>query len=187
MSGVLTMSGLLELVQEWQTLVIHERLANRSWDSLTEEQRAIKVGTEYQRSTRRINLEHRVLDLDLPPAAPLAGAELEQEKRIEDLTLERDRLAHELRLLREAVGAPAPLPWHHIETGGVYTEVCRAELRSTITVHGADLVVYRGTDGRLWARDADEFLERFTQLEGWLKAEPASLSSDTPERSGGEG
>ena len=49
--------------------------------------------------------------------------------------------------------------WRHVKRGTLYTEIGRAELQDATgsVVEGCSLVVYRGTDGRLWARQEDEF------------------------------
>lgn len=79
------------------------------------------------------------------------------------------------------------LPWHHIETGAVYVEVCRAQVQANTGAldEGDEVVVYLGADGQAHVREADEFLERFTQLAGWLHAESdvpaAPPESITPE------
>ncbi|MBZ9712159.1 hypothetical protein [Deinococcus multiflagellatus] len=51
------------LVNEWRELLIQERVANKSWDSLTEEERRIPFSTAYSREQARISLERRVLNL----------------------------------------------------------------------------------------------------------------------------
>ncbi|MDA8251646.1 MAG: DUF1653 domain-containing protein [Rhodospirillales bacterium] len=56
--------------------------------------------------------------------------------------------------------------WRHRKRGTTYTVVGRAELQmATDLVDGAELVIYRGEDGRLWARQVDEFEDgRFEQV-----------------------
>lgn len=190
MSGQLTVSGLFDLVREWQTLVIQERLANRSWDSMTEEQRRIPLGTEYQRGTRRIELEKRLLDLDLPPAGTLAGAEAEATlalfATVQDLTLERDQLALELQQLKDAA-RPAPLSDHRRKNAeaicGVLTDEWQASMplwRASGLKYGTALVALHDAVGLGWA-------ERKEPARKATKAffRRASIPSDTPERSGG--
>jgi hypothetical protein len=49
--------------------------------------------------------------------------------------------------------------WRHIKRGTLYTEIGRAELQivNWNVVKGSRLVIYRGEDGKLWARQEDEF------------------------------
>lgn len=49
--------------------------------------------------------------------------------------------------------------WRHIKRGTVYTEIGRAELQDATgsVTEGCSLVIYRGDDGKLWARQEDEF------------------------------
>lgn len=57
--------------------------------------------------------------------------------------------------------------WRHLKRGTVYTEVCRAQIQiATVdVVEGSDMVVYRGEDGRLWAREEGEFEDgRFEEV-----------------------
>jgi hypothetical protein len=57
--------------------------------------------------------------------------------------------------------------WRHVKRGTVYEEIGRAELQiATLDlVDGSDLVIYRGEDGKLWARQEDEFLDgRFVEI-----------------------
>lgn len=56
--------------------------------------------------------------------------------------------------------------WKHAKRGTVYEVIAHAELQmSADLVDGTELVVYRGEDGRLWAREEEEFLDgRFTEL-----------------------
>ncbi len=56
--------------------------------------------------------------------------------------------------------------YRHKKRGTVYTEIGRAELQmASELVDGAELVVYRGDDGKLWAREVSEFLDgRFEEL-----------------------
>lgn len=57
--------------------------------------------------------------------------------------------------------------WRHKVRGTIYTEIGRAELQmSRDLVEGATLVIYRGEDGKLWARQEDEFEDgRFVAIE----------------------
>lgn len=50
--------------------------------------------------------------------------------------------------------------WRHKKRGSTYTVVGTAEVQSSNPVNEGDrLVVYRGEDGRLWARPVDEFTD----------------------------
>lgn len=58
--------------------------------------------------------------------------------------------------------------WKHKKRGTVYAELGRAELQiATLeVVEGSELVIYRGEDGKLWAREASEFEDgRFEKME----------------------
>lgn len=57
--------------------------------------------------------------------------------------------------------------WRHEKRGTVYREIGRAELQiATLdVVEGSCLVIYRGADGKLWARQEDEFEDgRFVEM-----------------------
>ena len=56
--------------------------------------------------------------------------------------------------------------WRHVERGTVYEEIGRAELQAAMDlIEGDTLVIYRGEDGKLWARQEDEFEDgRFEAL-----------------------
>jgi hypothetical protein len=55
-------------------------------------------------------------------------------------------------------GAAARRTWRHKVCGTVYEEIGTAELRATNVVdEGALLTIYRGEDGKWWARRASEF------------------------------
>lgn len=57
--------------------------------------------------------------------------------------------------------------WRHVGRGTTYTEVGRAELQVSagFVEEGDTLVVYRGTDGKLWARPQHEFCDgRFEEV-----------------------
>lgn len=56
--------------------------------------------------------------------------------------------------------------YRHKKRGTTYTQVCVAVLQAEIPCHeSAALVVYRGEDGRFWARPHDEFHDgRFEAL-----------------------
>ena len=48
--------------------------------------------------------------------------------------------------------------WRHKKRGTVYTEIGTAELQmATDLVDGSFLTIYQGDDGKLWARQEDEF------------------------------
>lgn len=49
--------------------------------------------------------------------------------------------------------------WRHVERGTEYAEVGRVTLQAATgpAAEGDTLVIYRGADGRLWAREAHEF------------------------------
>ena len=59
--------------------------------------------------------------------------------------------------------------WRHLTRGTVYTEVGRAELQHSLgrpPQEGDRLVIYRGEDGRLWARAEAEFEDgRFERVQ----------------------
>ena len=53
-----------------------------------------------------------------------------------------------------------PTLWRHKKRGTVYTEVCRAHLQTAQRSSLDDLsilVVYRGENGQMWAREESEF------------------------------
>jgi len=78
---------------------------------------------------------------------------------------------------RKARAALATLPalptpdagrhWKHVKRGTTYAEIGRAELQaSQDVVEGVTLVIYRGDDGKLWARQEDEFEDgRFEEVQ----------------------
>ena len=48
--------------------------------------------------------------------------------------------------------------WRHRKRGTYYQEIGRAELQAEGPIReGAMLVIYRGDDAKLWAREASEF------------------------------
>jgi hypothetical protein len=48
--------------------------------------------------------------------------------------------------------------WRHVKRGTLYLEVGRAELQAAADViEGMTFVIYRDKDGKLWARQEDEF------------------------------
>jgi hypothetical protein len=61
------------------------------------------------------------------------------------------------------------IKWRHVKRGSIYTEVGRAELQAAtanIIEEGTTLVIYRGEDGKLWARGEDEFTDgRFERID----------------------
>lgn len=68
--------------------------------------------------------------------------------------------------------------YRHVKRGTTYQVVGAAELQATAyNVHEGDkLTIYRGQDGKLWARHEDEFHDgRFEQVEGTHPAPPADL------------
>lgn len=58
--------------------------------------------------------------------------------------------------------------WRHKKRGSSYVELGRAELQAsnpTLLKEGAEIVFYRGVDGKLWCRAAAEFEDgRFEKL-----------------------
>ncbi|ADZ70685.1 DUF1653 domain-containing protein [Polymorphum gilvum] len=51
--------------------------------------------------------------------------------------------------------------WRHRKTGGTYTIIGQCRIEAT----GADAFLYQGTDGTIWARPKEEFLDgRFERL-----------------------
>lgn len=72
-----------------------------------------------------------------------------------------------LSVLKTAALATPPAPagaWHHTKTGNMYTEVGRAHLcvSDACPQEGDEIVIYQGADGRLWAREDQDFRRRFT-------------------------
>ena len=66
-----------------------------------------------------------------------------------------------------APALPSETRWRHRKRGSVYTQVGVASVQSTVPIgEPDDLLIYRGEDGRLWARPLREFLERFDPVEG---------------------
>ena len=59
--------------------------------------------------------------------------------------------------------------WRHKKRGTTYVEVGRAVLQASnpaLLQEGTQIVIYRGTDGKLWCRSAAEFEDgRFERLE----------------------
>lgn len=64
--------------------------------------------------------------------------------------------------------------WRHVKRGTFYTEIGRAELQMAAdVVDGSELVIYRGNDGKWWARQEDEFYDgRF------IVAPPATAATE---------
>lgn len=57
--------------------------------------------------------------------------------------------------------------WRHKRRGLVFTEICRVELHSATStvIAGSTLVIYRGANGKLWAREEGEFEDgRFEEV-----------------------
>lgn len=57
--------------------------------------------------------------------------------------------------------------WRHVKRGSTYVEIGRAEVQaSTGPINeGDEIVIYRGTDGRIWARKVREFEDgRFEEI-----------------------
>ena len=57
--------------------------------------------------------------------------------------------------------------WRHVQRGTEYAEVARAELQDATgwVVEGCTLVIYRGKDGKCWARKDSEFEDgRFERI-----------------------
>ena len=60
---------------------------------------------------------------------------------------------------------PAAEKYVHQKSGGVYTFIGMGLLQTDKPMKDlAGLTMYRGIDGRYWARDADEFAERFKKI-----------------------
>ncbi len=50
--------------------------------------------------------------------------------------------------------------WRHLKRGTTYEEIGRARLQASYPPNEGDvLVIYRGDDGKLWAREENEFLD----------------------------
>lgn len=61
--------------------------------------------------------------------------------------------------------APAPAQrWQHNGTGREYALLGHAEVKTASLSGGDKVVVYQGSDGRLWVRGADHFELCFTPL-----------------------
>ncbi len=57
--------------------------------------------------------------------------------------------------------------WRHKKRGTAYEEIGRAELQDATgsATEGCTLVIYRGEDGKLWARQENEFEDgRFEEV-----------------------
>lgn len=62
---------------------------------------------------------------------------------------------------------PGFKPTHrHVRSGGAYEILGSAHIQTTRALADmAEVIVYRGADGRLWARDKDEFHDgRFEEV-----------------------
>lgn len=70
--------------------------------------------------------------------------------------------------------------WKHVKRGTFYDVIGHAELQNGNVKglrEGADLVVYRGEDGKLWARDAGEFADgRFVPVAPATVTETAKVA-----------
>lgn len=60
--------------------------------------------------------------------------------------------------------------WRHVRRGTCYEEIGTAEVQiadGQMIGEGAVLIIYRGDDGKLWARPINEFLDgRFEPVAG---------------------
>jgi hypothetical protein len=72
------------------------------------------------------------------------------------------------RRLAEQPPEPAQQIYRHKQRGGAYTVLGQACLQTARPIQDdQELVVYRGEDGRLWARPFDEFYDgRFERIHG---------------------
>lgn len=113
----------------------------------------------------------------------LAEAYLGSEERVEALALERDRLAHELRLLQEAVGGSAV--GDVLEKFAEWREAAEA-VREAVRISPLSSDEYEDAKERLTTAIRAVFALSPAQLRA-LAGQTALLSDDTPERSGGEG
>lgn len=69
-------------------------------------------------------------------------------------------MAAELEMLLAGLALPsAGLRWRHVKTGAEYDQVFVAEVQASTSPvrEGQRMVVYRGADGQLWAREEFEF------------------------------
>ena len=79
------------------------------------------------------------------------------------LSLERRDIARDALQSAPAVAVPEELRpirrWRHVARGSAYDELGTAELQAANgpVEEGALLIIYRGDDGKLWARRASEF------------------------------
>ena len=76
----------------------------------------------------------------------------------------RDKIRADVRAALSAIPDPRAKfqqtgrLWRHVKRGTQYQEIGRAELQAAQDViEGCTLVIYCGMDGRLWARQEDEF------------------------------
>ena len=78
-----------------------------------------------------------------------------------------DELLAHPRLAEPPHSGPPPR-WRHVARGSDYVEVGRAKVQNSLQLidEGDTIVVYRGADGKLWAREEGEFEDgRFVQVE----------------------
>ena len=60
--------------------------------------------------------------------------------------------------------------WKHKKRGGIYQVLGVGELQSSNlpNIEGVELVAYKGTDGKLWFRPKQEFLDgRYEPITNW--------------------
>ncbi len=75
-----------------------------------------------------------------------------------------EQLAKEVDKLRIG-GCEGGSKWTHYRNGGAYTIIGSANLQTDVPLEDmATLTIYRGEDGKLWARDPLEFDGRFDKV-----------------------
>lgn len=92
--------------------------------------------------------------------------------KIESATDMASRLGSTLEVMRGVVSDLGCVVgnvrlWRHLKRGSTYVEIGRATVQASTgpIVEGDTVVMYRGTDGRVWARKESEFEDgRFEEI-----------------------